>query len=52
MNGNVTFVGLNFLERKEEKHLKKEGNDGETVCVARVNARFLMCNLIESILND
>ena len=29
MNGNVTFVGLNFQERVEEEHLKKEGNNGE-----------------------
>jgi hypothetical protein len=29
MNGNVTFVGLNFQERVEEDHLKKEGNNGE-----------------------
>jgi hypothetical protein len=31
MNGNVTFVGLNFQERKVEKHLKKEGNDGDAI---------------------
>ena len=30
MNGNVTFVGLNFQERVEEEHLKKEGNNGES----------------------
>ena len=29
MNGNVTFVGLNFQGRVEEEHLKKEGNNGE-----------------------
>ena len=29
MNGSVTFVGLNFQERVEEEHLKKEGNNGE-----------------------
>jgi len=29
MNGNVTFVGLNFQERVEEEHLKKEGDNGE-----------------------
>jgi hypothetical protein len=29
MNGNVTFVGLNFQEIVDEKHLKKEGNNGE-----------------------
>jgi hypothetical protein len=29
MNGNVTFVELNFQERVEEEHLKKEGNDGK-----------------------
>ena len=29
MNGNVTFAGLNFQERVEEEHLKKEGNNGE-----------------------
>jgi hypothetical protein len=29
MNGNVTYVGLNFQERVEEKHPKKEGNNGE-----------------------
>ena len=30
MNGNVMFVELNFQERVEEEHLKKEGNNGET----------------------
>jgi hypothetical protein len=30
MNGNVTYVGLNFQERVEEEHLEKEGNNGET----------------------
>jgi hypothetical protein len=29
LNGNVTFAGLNFQERVEEEHLKKEGNNGE-----------------------
>ena len=29
MNGNVTFVGLNFQERVDEGHLKKEENNGE-----------------------
>jgi hypothetical protein len=29
MNGNVTFVELNFQEKVEEKHLKKEGNNGK-----------------------
>jgi hypothetical protein len=29
MNGNVIYVGLNFQERAEEKHPKKEGNNGE-----------------------
>jgi hypothetical protein len=28
-NGNVTFVELNFQERVEEEHLKKEGNNGK-----------------------
>ena len=39
MNGNATFVGLNFQERVEEEHLKKEGNNGETYwgIRARVN---------------
>ena len=30
MHGNVTFVGLNFQERVEEGHPKREGNNGET----------------------
>jgi hypothetical protein len=29
MNGSAASVGLNFQERVEEKHLKKEGNNGE-----------------------
>ena len=29
MNGNATFVGLNFQERVKEEYLKKEGNNGE-----------------------
>jgi len=35
MNGNVAFVGLNFQERVEEEHLKKEGNNGEAYWVIR-----------------
>ena len=38
MNGNVTFVGLNFQERVEEEHLKKEGNNGESYWVIRALA--------------
>ena len=29
VNGNVIFVGQNFLESEKEKHLKKERNDGK-----------------------
>lgn len=35
MNGNVTFVWLNFQVRVEEEHLKKEGNNGEDYWIIR-----------------
>ena len=40
MNGNVTFVGLNFQERVEEEHLKKEGNNGKVYY--GIGARYLL----------
>jgi len=39
MNGNVAFVGLNFQERVEEEHLKKEGNNGEAYWGIRARKR-------------
>jgi hypothetical protein len=40
MNGNVIYVGLNFQERVEEKHPKKEGNNGEAYL--GIHARALL----------
>ena len=40
MNGNVMFVELNFQERVETEHLKKEGNNGK-VCSC-IGARYCL----------